>query len=290
MPAYDTTGPIDAAIDLGAGHVEVVASDRADVVAEVVPTNPSRDRDVSLAREAAVSFDDGRLRVTVPQRRLLGPNASVDVRVQLPVRSRVQVESGYGAVRTRGELGESRITAKYGTVTGDTIGGLVLVSPYGQVDIDHIAGRLDVKAGHGHVRIGRVDDEAVLRGSHGSIDLGTTAGPVTVTTSGRLTIDRALGDVTAKSAHGAIRVREVAGGSVQIENGYAEVEVGVPAGLAAWLDASTRHGAVRNELTPDPETAASGRTVELRLRADWGDILVRRAEARRSEARKETPA
>lgn len=280
MPRYETTDPIDAAIDLGVGHVEVIASDRGDVYAEVVPTNPGRNGDVSLAREATITFDAGRLRIRLPRRRnLFGQSDSVDVRVELPSGSRLDVESAYGSVRTRGELGESSITAKYGTVTGDTIRGLILVSPYGTVDIDRVAGRLDANLGHGQVRIGHVDGEARLRGSHGTIDLGTTAGPVEVTTSGPLTIDRALDDVTAKSAHGAIRVREVTGGSIRLENGYAEVEVGVPAGLAAWLDASSLHGTVRNELTPDPGAASSGRTVELRLRSTWADVIVRRAGA-----------
>ncbi|KHL04378.1 DUF4097 family beta strand repeat-containing protein [Sinomonas humi] len=278
MPRYKTDGPIDAVIDLGVGHVEVLASPRGEVVAEVVPTNPGRNGDASLASEATITFDAGRLRIRVPRRRnLFGPGDSVDVRVELPTGSRVDVDNAYGSVRTRGELGESSITAKYGTITGDTIGGLVLVSPYGSVDIERVAGRLDATLGHGQVRIGRVDGEARVRGSHGTIDLGTTGGPVEVTTSGPLTIDRALDDVTAKSAHGAIRVREVTGGSIRIENGYAEVEVGVPAGLAAWLDASSLHGAVRNELTPDPEAATSGRTVELRLRSNWADVSVRRA-------------
>lgn len=280
MPRYETTDPIDAAIDLGVGHVEVIASDRGDVYAEVVPTNPGRNGDVSLAREATITFDAGRLRIRLPRRRnLFGQSDSVDVRVELPSGSRLDIESAYGSVRTRGELGESSITAKYGTVTGDTIRGLILVSPYGTVDIDQVAGRLDANLGHGQVRIGHVEGEGRLRGSHGTIDLGTTAGPVEVTTSGPLTIDRALDDVTAKSAHGAIRVREVTGGSIRLENGYAEVEVGVPAGLAAWLDASSLHGTVRNELTPDPGAASSGRTVELRLRSTWADVIVRRAGA-----------
>ena len=52
---------------------------------------------------------------------------------------------------------------------------------------------------------------------------------------------------------------------------------GGPPGTAAWIDAASAHGTVRNELTPDPEAAAMGRSVELRLRANWADIIIRRA-------------
>ena len=278
MPRYESPAPIDAELDISIGHVEVVASDRADTVVEVGPTNPGRSGDSSLAREATTSFEGGRLRVHVPRRmNLFGQSDSVDVRVELPSGSRVEIDSAYGAVRVRGDLGASRITAKYGNVSADRVGDLVLVSPYGQVEIAEVDGRLDATAGHGQVRIGRIAGDARLRGAHGILDLGTTEGAVDVSTSGPLTIARALGDVTARSAHGAIRVLEADGGVLRLENGYAEVEVGVPLGVAAWVDAVSAHGVVRNELAAATEAAAGDRTVELHLRANWADILIRRA-------------
>jgi hypothetical protein len=283
MPAYESRTPIDADINVSAGHVEVIASDRADTTVEVTPTNPGRSGDVSLAREATFAFEDNRLRVRVPPRlKLLGPNGSVDVRVELPAGSRAEIESGYGSVRIRGQLGETRIVAKYGSVSAERVGDLALVSPYGEVDIAEVDGGLDVTAGHGHVRIGRIAGAARVRGSHGSLNLGITGGEVDAATSGLLTIERALGDVTARSAHGAIRVLEAEGGVLRLENGYAEIEVGVPAGVVAWVDASSAHGAVRNELTPGPEAAGADRTIELHLRANWADILIRRAARRAS--------
>jgi len=284
MPSYETPGPIEVDIDLGVGYVEVIASDRADAVAEISPTKPGRSGDVSLAREATVSFEAGRLRVFVPRRlNLFGRSDSVDVRVEVPTGSRAVIGTVYGSVRTRGVLGDCRITAKYGNVSADAVGDLVLDSPYGTIEIAEVAGRFDATVGHGQVRVGRVGGDARLRGSHGTIELGTSAGEVDVATSGALTIDRALGDVTARSAHGAIRIREVTGGSIRLENGYAEVEVGVPDGVAAWIDAASAHGAVRNELTPDPEAAATDRSVELRLRADWADVIIRRATSAHSK-------
>jgi hypothetical protein len=278
MPAYESLTPIDADIDVSAGHVEVVASDRADTLVEVTPTNPGRSGDVSLAREATVAFENNRLRVSVlPRLKLLGPNGTVDVRVELPTGSRAEIQTSFGAVRVRGELGTTRIVAKYGNVSADRVGDLALVSPHGEVDIAEVNGGLDVTAGHGHVRIGRIAGAARIRGGHGTLTLGTTEGDVDVATSGPLTIEHALGDVTARSAHGAIRVLEAEGGIFRLENGYAEVEVGVPAGVVAWVDAASAHGAVRNELTPGPEAAGTDRTIELHLRANWADVLIRRA-------------
>lgn len=63
MPAYESLAPIDADINVSSGHVEVVASDRADTTVEVTPTSPGRSGDVSLARQATVAFENNRLRV-----------------------------------------------------------------------------------------------------------------------------------------------------------------------------------------------------------------------------------
>jgi hypothetical protein len=283
MPAYESTAPISAEIDLNSsGHVEVVASDRSDTTVEVTPTQPGRSGDVSLARQTTVAFENNRLRVRVPGRsRLLGPGRdSVDVRVELPTGSQAEIEVAYGSVRVRGELGATRIVAKYGNVSADRTGDLALVSPYGDVDIAEVGGGLEVKAGHGPLRIGRIAGPARLRGAYGSLTLGTTEGEVDVATSGPLTIERALGDVTARTAYGAIRVLEAEGGILRLESAYKEVEVGVPAGVAAWVDAASAHAVVRSELAPGPEAAGTDRTVELHLRADWADILIRRAAPR----------
>jgi hypothetical protein len=285
MPSYDASGPIDLDVTASVAFVEIVASDRPDAVIEVVPSKIGRSGDESLARESTVSFDSGRVRVNVPRRRnLFGKSDSVDVRCAVPTGSRITVENAYGSVRARGLLGDCRFVAKYGGVTADTVANLVLEAPYGSTDIAEVTGRLDVTAGHGVVRIAKVHGDARLRASHGTMELGTAAGDVEVATSGALTIDRALGDVTARSAHGPIRIREVNGGTIRLDNGHADVDVGVPTGIAAWIDATSAHGRVRNELTPDPAAAASDRSVELHLHANYGNVIIRRITTPRREA------
>jgi Putative adhesin len=278
MPVYETPAPIVADINVSAAHVELVASDRDTTTVEITPTTPGRSGDVALLREATVAFEDNRLRVRVPPRnKLFGPNGSVDVRIELPAGSRAEIESAYGSVRVQGELGAARIVAKYGNVTADRVGYLELKAPYGEADIADVDGELEVTAGHGQVRIGRVAGAARIRGSHGAVTLGRAEGDVEVATSGKFTIEQALGDVTARSAHGAIRVLDADGGILRLENAHAEIEVGVALGVAAWVDAASAHGAVRNELTPGPEASDTDRTVQLHLRSDYGDVLIRRA-------------
>lgn len=280
MPVYETSEPIALDVDLSVGHIDVIAEDRSDVAVELVPTNPGRAGDRSLAEASTVDLDGGRLRVVVPRRmNLFGRNDSVDLRVAVPTGSTADIRSAYGAVRLRGAFGTTAVDAKYGTVSIERTGDLDLAAPYGEVDVRDVGGRLDLEAGHARVRIGSVAGPARIRAAHGSVDIGVTRGPVEARTSGALTIETALTDVTARSAHGALRIGAATSGVVRLENGYAEVVVGVPDGTAAWLDASSAHGAVRNELTAGAGPDEAERTVELHLSSAWSDVVVRRAAA-----------
>lgn len=278
MTSYPTPQPISLDIEVGMGSVEINASDRSDTVVEVTPSNPARAGDISLAREATVRMNDGRLTITVPKRlNLIGPGDTVDVRVDLPTGSEVSISNAYGNIRTRGRLGGTQVTAAYGDIVLEHVGDLKLKSPHGGVEVDVVAGDLDLTAGHGHLRIGRVDGRAEVRGSHGYIELGAVGGEIDARTSGVMTVGRAGANTAIRTAYGALRVREVGSGTVRLENGYGTVEVGVPIGTAAWVDAASQHGRVRNELASGPAPAAAGRTVELRLRSNYGDIFLHRA-------------
>lgn len=281
MPVYETSEPVALHVDLSVGHIDVVGEDRQDVLAEVVPTHPDRVGDRALAETASITFDGHRLQVVVSPRRrsLLGRNDSVDVRIAVPAGSDAEVRSAHGAVRLRGVLGRTRVDAKYGTVGVDRTGDLVLAAPYGEVDVREVGGRLELEAGHSRTRIGSVGGDARIRAAHGSVDLGVTHGSVDARLSGALTIETALGDVSAQSAHGALRIGAATSGVVRLVNGYADVEVGVPAGTAAWIEAVAEHGAVRNELAAGPAAEETERTVELHLTSAWADVVVRRAAA-----------
>ncbi len=184
MPRCESAGPVEVDVDIAVGHVEIIASDRDDVVVDVLPSVTGRSGDVALAEAAEVSFDAGRLRVRLPQRRtLLGKEDSADVRVQVPTGSAAEVGNAFGSVVTRGALGTTTVRAKFGSVTLETTGDLSVDSRHGSVEVERVRGRLDVVAGHGQVRVGQVDGDAVLRGSHGVLELGTVRGTVDVTTS-----------------------------------------------------------------------------------------------------------
>ena len=116
MPTYNTPTPIDLAINLQVGAIEVVASDRTDTVVTVSPTNPAKAVDRRGAEETKVDFDGQRLTITGPRPRFswIGPTESVDVKVELPTGSRLTAEIAVGGVRTVGRLGATRIKSSTG--------------------------------------------------------------------------------------------------------------------------------------------------------------------------------
>ncbi|MEE1734999.1 hypothetical protein PUR49_00190, partial [Streptomyces sp. BE147] len=79
--------------------------------------------------------------------------------------------------------------------------------------------------------------------------------------------------------HGALRVAEVARGTVQLETSYGAIEVGVREGTAAWLDVSSSSGQVRNKLTSSFTPRKTYDSDEFRAMTRHGKIAIRRARA-----------
>ena len=280
MPTYDTPGPIDLAINLPVGAIEVIASDRADTVVIVEPTNPSRAVDRRGADETRVHFDGGRLTVIGPKARMswIGPTESVDVTVELPTGSRLTAEVSVGGVRTVGRLGATRIKALMGPVDLDATADLWLRAGHGNATVRSADGSLEITADHGPIRVGTVTGDAILKASHGSVQVGQSGGDLDAKLSyGQLEITKALGSVTAKTAYGSIELGEVSTGSIQLESGYGQVTIGVRPGVPAWLDLSSKEGHVRNRLVGDRAPDPSERTVAVRARTQWGNITVQPA-------------
>jgi DUF4097 and DUF4098 domain-containing protein YvlB len=280
MPTYATPAPIDLAINLQVGAVEVFASDRTDTVVTVSATNPARAVDRRGAEQTTVDFDGQRLTVTGPKPRfsVVGPTESVDLKIELPTGSRLTAEIAVGGLRSVGRLGATRIKSSMGPVDVDTTGELWLRVGHGNATVGTAEGGMEITADHGQVRVGTVSDDAIVKASHGNITIGESGGDLEAKLSyGDLEIAKALASVTAKTAYGSIQLHEVSSGSIQIESGYGQITVGVRHGVPAWLELSSKEGRVRNQLDGDQAPDPSEQTVEVRARTQYGDITIQRA-------------
>lgn len=282
MPTFTTPDPIDVAINIQVGAIDIVASDRTDTVVTVSPSSPSKAVDRRGTEDTRVEFDGQRLTITGPRFRLswigAGPFDSVDVRVEVPVDSRLTAESAAGNVRTVGRLGATRIKASTGFVEIDACGDLWVRAGHGNATVGTALGDVEVTADHGQIRVGTVAGNAMLKSAHGGVRVGSTGGDLEAKLSyGDLEVAQALASVTAKTAYGAIEIDEVSSGFVEVESGYGQLTVGVLPGVAAWLDLSSRDGRVRNELEGESAPDESEQTVAVRARTQFGDITINHA-------------
>ncbi|WP_436495017.1 DUF4097 family beta strand repeat-containing protein [Actinokineospora sp. HUAS TT18] len=281
MPIFATPDPIAVTIELAVGDVQLVASDRTDTLVEVRPTDPADESDVQAAERTRVEYNDGELTVRGPKSRALDfskKTRSVTVVIELPTGSKVHADLSVADVRGTGVLGECRFKTSVGHFRVDQTGSL-RADTTGHITVERVAGDADIATGTGRVRIGSVDGTAVVKNSNGNTDIGTVGGALRVrSANGDITVERAEAGVEAKTANGAIRVGSVARGSVTLNTSSGDLEIGVAAGTAAWLDLSTGHGRVDNAL----EDAGQGpdkseETVEVRAHTAFGDITVHRS-------------
>jgi DUF4097 and DUF4098 domain-containing protein YvlB len=284
MPTFETKQPIALSIEISQGAVHVIASDRTDTVVAVNPSDRERPEDVEAAARTAVDLANGTLSVKQPKPGgIAAPvigwkrRGAVDVTVELPERSSLRADAGLADFRCDGRLGDVDVKTGAGDVRVDQTGALRVRSGAGNVAVEEASGRAEIVS-VGDMTIGAVAGDADVKNLNGKTWIGRVGGGAKVrSANGDVTIEEASGDVEVKTANGNIRLGQVARGSVTIETAYGGLEVGVKHGTAAWIDATTKFGRVRNQLTPADQPEASAETVDVHARTSFGDVLIARS-------------
>jgi hypothetical protein len=292
MPRFDTPAPISVSVDISVGSAEIIASDRADTVVEVRPTNPEKTIDVGAAEQAQVSYSDGTLTVKTPrnwrQHWAWSEGGSVDVKIELPSGSRVRGEVGVGLamvgptggseLRGTGTLGECRFKVGAGGIQLSQAGPLQLRTGAGDITVERAIGHSEITTGAGAVQVSRTEGTAVIKSSNGDISVGEAKDDLRVTTAnGKIWVALARSGVEAKTANGSVQIDEVMGGTVSAQTAMGKVEVGVHRGVAALLDLETSFGKVVNDLDASGSPQPGEPSVEVRARTGFGDIRIFRA-------------
>lgn len=284
---FDTETSISVTVELSVGAVRFAASDRTDTVVEVRPSDETDESDVQAAQQVRVDFANGILRVTGPKGRMFDfsrKTRSVDVSIDLPTGSEVSAETQMGDFRCTGRLGGSRFKTSAGNVWLERTGPLHLTTSAGHVTVDAVDGNAEVGTGTGKVQLGRIDGTALVKNSNGETVIGTVTGDARIrSANGDITVERAGAGVDAKTSMGRIRLGEIARGSVVLASSMGELEIGVAAGTAAWLDLNTGFGHVRNLLDTADRPDETDETVEVRGRTTYGDITIQRSRKEHSQ-------
>jgi hypothetical protein len=264
MPTFDTPKPISLTVELGVGDLRIVASDRADTVVDVEPSDPAKPSDVTAAEQTRVEYANGVLQIKAPKGwkryTFRGGGESIDVRIELPTGSQLRGEAALAALRSTGTLGECR----YKTGGGD-------------INVDQVAGTAELTTGIGAVRVERIGGLATVKNGNGDTWIGDVVGDLHVkAANGKIAVAQVRASVTAKTANGDIHLDEVARGVIVAETACGKVDVAVRSGVAAWLDLHTGFGHVHNLLDAGGRPGPSDETVEVRARSSFGDITIRR--------------
>ncbi len=276
MPAFATPGPIIATVVVAGAQVRVTASDRTDTVVLVEPINKASRSDIKVASKTRVDFAAGQLSVKTTASG--DKNGSVAITIDLPAGSSLVAYLAHSDVHADGSLGQCELHMASGRVELDRISGLQANIAAGEVAVGHIAGRASIDGSAVEMRIGEIKDTVRLSGSGGQIWIGHASADLDLSSgSGGFDIDRADGSVTAKTGDGAIRIGRLTRGQAELLNGSGNIEVGISAGTAARVDASSKRGSVRNFVPPQENPEMPGNKVTVHARTRHGDIIIRRA-------------
>jgi DUF4097 and DUF4098 domain-containing protein YvlB len=280
MPTFDTPGPITVALELGIADVRLDLSERRNTVVDVRPTHEANPTDVKAAERTTIGFANGTLAIKSSKgwRRwaVRGSNGSIEVRIDAPAGSAIHGETGVADLVVSGPLGEVRYRAGVGDVGLAHTGRAEITCGMGAITVETIDGRADIKTA-GAIRIGSIDGPAVIRNANGDSRVGEIHGDARLHASnGAIVVDLARASVVAKSANGAIRIGEVARGRVVAQTAMGPIEIGIADGVPAWLDLSTKFGAVRNDLERTGPPTDDDEAVEVQASTSMGDITIRR--------------
>jgi putative adhesin len=282
VPTFPTPQPIVATIEVAAGSVRVSASERADTEVEVRARDPGSAGDAEAAAQTRVEYADGRLSITGPKRPLLrsliGVGPAIEVDLSLPEGSELDA-TGWADYVCTGRLGAVALEKSAG-VRIERAARVRANSSMGDIVVGRIDGHADLTTAMGKIRVGALGGAASLKTSAGDLSVGEVTAAVRLKTAyGDIGVDRALASVNAKTSAGSVRIGEAAAGTIELETAYGELDIGVPDGVAAYLDVSSGKGTVRSELDASaaPADADARRTVEIRGHTQFGGIVIRRA-------------
>ncbi|UNX53163.1 DUF4097 domain-containing protein [Georgenia sp. TF02-10] len=279
MPTFPAPAPVPVLVDVPFGNLHVVAGERDDVVVTVLPADPAKSGSVRAAEETRVGRDGDAVTITYPSswKQYVLPFAAggAIVTIELPAGSDLSGKAG--SLLAEGRLGAVDLTLNGGEARIDDADRLDLTVSAGSVVVGRATGPTKIKASAGSVRITTLAGDGTVRAANGTTTVGAVTGSLDVSGAhADVVVGRLRGTLTAKAASGSIRVERIESGTAALTTSYGWIEVGVPEGTAAWLDVSSQHGSVRNQLTPTEGPVEDEATAEIRASTGYGDVVVRR--------------
>lgn len=172
---FDTPVPVTAVLEIPAGHIRLIATDRTDTTVEISPTDPAKSRDTQAADQTTVTCTDTTLHIQAPQprSRALGHPGSVGVTVHLPAGSHIQATAAATELHGTGRLGAVAYDSAQGPVGLDEAAEARVTLADGGITIGRLTGPAHLTTARGDITV----EEAAT----GALELRTQSGDITVT-------------------------------------------------------------------------------------------------------------
>ncbi|MFE6860163.1 DUF4097 family beta strand repeat-containing protein [Nocardia sp. NPDC057668] len=160
MPTFQTPAAITAIVDVPAGYIRVIASDRTDTVVEVHPTDPHAKNDVRAAGQVQIDCTAGHLTVKMPRAwrayAPFGGTPSIEVTVQVPAGSNLKATAALGRLLVSGPFGDCDLGVSAGDIAVEGPGGSVTAkTAKGDIRVsDAVRGDLRLETSMGEVEVG----------------------------------------------------------------------------------------------------------------------------------------
>jgi len=150
----------------------------------------------------------------------------------------------------------------------------------GSVESEGIQGRLEIRTGDGHIGVQGAQGEIRLRTGDGHIEARGVDGTLEATTGdGHISVEGRFDVLNIKTGDGSVEARIGAGSKMKegwsIRTGDGRVDVGLPEGLQANLDAKTRDGRISTDFPMTVEGEISKSSVQGKLNGGGPVLTIR---------------
>jgi DUF4097 and DUF4098 domain-containing protein YvlB len=266
---FDTTGPVELAVELGKGRLTIDTTEGNHAHVEISGRDADRVRVEQRGDRIAIVDPGARSAFTFT-------HPGFDIQVVVPAASGLAVKTGSAEVTATGTVGATTVRTGSGRVALDRVAGTAdVTSGSGDVTIAAVERALRIKSGSGDVTVGAAGQSVVASSGSGNVAVRSAHGPVSMKSgSGDLRIAEADDDLNLMTASGDLEVGRVRRGRVVSKGASGDIRIGVPAGTPVWTDIATGSGRIRSALRSVGQPQHGQDHVELRARTGSGDVTL----------------
>lgn len=287
---FECAGPVEVAVELGAGRLDVRLSDdpgsTGELAVQVRPdpaagppwsagitgllswlgeqagaTQPG-ELAAEAARSTVIEFTGHRLTVRTPQHVPLR-TVPLAIEVSAPAGCSVVARSASADITVDGSA--DRMDASTET---------------GQLRAQRCTGPVEVHTGSGDVRLGSVAGTLRVRTGSGVVDVvaleagGVSDGGTVHTGTGNVRFGSVGCDLTVRTGRGDLVVLDASAGRLDLTSGSGQLRVGIRSGVWAELDVASGSGQARSELPVTGRPAEGADRLRVKGRTGSGDALI----------------